>query len=70
MKICWEHLNCQGVLVRNTLDGVASWCDETSEHDDFTLRVMYSQGGRKLAAAFVEEDGTVIGWSVLDPSTI
>lgn len=61
-KASWIHRTLQGQIVRTSVDGVAWWRDETSLHDDFTLRMMYAPDGRKMAGAIVEDDGEVSGW--------
>ncbi len=56
MDVSWVD-TARSPRTKHTVCGVAWWRDETSAHDPHTLRVLYSQDGRKLG-------GPIIGWMI------
>jgi hypothetical protein len=53
--ISYKTRDAQGNVWHHTLPGVASWADETSPYDPYTLRVMRNAQGRPLDAPIVGE---------------
>lgn len=53
--IRFKHKDSHGNVWETIMPGVASWADETSPHDPYTLRVMRNALGKSLGGPMLGE---------------